>query len=183
LNRDTYHFDGYAVCDCGAIQNMMSGHHYTSNDQDTVAAALHAGLDLDCGNYYSTKIPLALDKQTIVQADVDQASIRTLSILIRLGYFDPPEQQIYRQFNKNNVNTPEAQQLAFQSAQESIVLLKNLNNALPLNADKLQNKRIALIGPTANATVLMQSNYHGKAPFLIDPITGFKSVTQGLIDI
>ncbi|CAF0801355.1 unnamed protein product [Rotaria sordida] len=93
IARDTFHFDGYAVCDCSGIQNIMTGHHYTSNNPDTIAAALHAGIDLDCGNYYSTNIPIALNNQTIVQADLDQASLRTFSILIRLGYFDPPEQQ------------------------------------------------------------------------------------------
>jgi beta-D-xylosidase 4 len=161
----------------------MNTHHYTSTVQDTVAVALHAGTTLNCGDFYRQHTQEALDSKTIIESEIDQVLEQNFNVLVRLGYFDPPEQQIYRQFNKNNVNTPEAQQLAFQSAQESIVLLKNLNNALPLNADKLQNKRIALIGPTANATVLMQSNYHGKAPFLIDPITGFKSVTQGLIDI
>jgi beta-D-xylosidase 4 len=161
----------------------MNGHHYTSTVQDTVAIALHSGTDLNCGDFYRQHTQEALDNKTIVENDIDQALERNFNVLVRLGYFDPPEQQIYRQFNKNNVNTPEAQQLALETAQEGIVLLKNLNNALPLNFDQLKNKKIALIGPTANATVLMQSNYHGKAPYLIDPITGFKSVTQGLIDI
>jgi beta-D-xylosidase 4 len=181
LNRDTFHFDGYAVCDCGAIQNIMTGHHYTSNNPDTVAAALHAGLDLDCGNYYSANIPIALNNKTIVQADIDQASLRTFSVLIRLGYFDPPEQQIYRNLSRININTPEAQQLALLSAQQSIVLLKNMNNYLPLNIDQLTNKTIALIGPSINATVLMQSSYHGPAPFLISPLMAFNTITSSIL--
>jgi beta-glucosidase-like glycosyl hydrolase len=84
--------------------------------------------------------------------------------------------------NKTNVNTVESQQLALESAQESIVLLKNLNNALPLNIDQLKNKRTTLIGPTANATVLMQGIYYGTAPFLIDPVTAFKSITASEIE-
>jgi hypothetical protein len=48
--------------------------------------------------------------------------------------------------------------------------------------DQLTNKIIALIGPTANATTLMQGNYHGRASFLIDPVTGFKSLTAGTIE-
>jgi beta-D-xylosidase 4 len=180
---ESYHLDGFIVSDCGAIATIMNSHHYTSTVQDTVAVALHAGTDLNCGDFYSQHAQEALDNKTIVESDIDQALERTFNVLIRLGYFDPPEQQVYRQLNKDNVNTIEAQQLALQTAQEGIVLLKNLNNTLPLNVDQLKNKRIALIGPTANATVLMQSNYHGQAPYLIDPITGFKSITQGLIDI
>jgi beta-D-xylosidase 4 len=121
-----------------------------------------------------------LDNGTIVQADVDQALTRTFTVLLRLGYFDPPEEQIYRTLTRVNINTPEAQQLALLSAQESIVLLKNVNKSLPLNSDQLVHKIIALIGPSANATVLMQSNYHSRAPFLISPLMGFNEVASSI---
>jgi beta-glucosidase-like glycosyl hydrolase len=160
----------------------MNNHHYTSTVQDTVAVALHAGTDLNCGSFYSNHTQEALDNGTIVESDIDQALQRTFNVLVRLGWFDPPEQQPYRQLNQNNTNTTEAQQLALKSAQESIVLLKNVNKALPLNIDQLTNKKIALIGPTANATTLMQGNYYGHASFLIDPVTGFKSLTAGTIE-
>jgi beta-glucosidase-like glycosyl hydrolase len=160
----------------------MSRHNYTSTVQDTVAVALHAGTDLDCGNFYSNHTQQALDNGTIIQSDIDQALQRTFNVLVRLGWFDPPEQQPYRQLNQNDTNTTEAQQLALKSAQESIVLLKNVNKALPLNIDQLTNKTIALIGPTANATVLMQGDYFAQAPFLIDAVTGFKTLTAGTIE-
>ncbi len=60
-----------------------------------------------------------------------------------------------------------------------MVLLKNLNNALPLNINQLTNKRIALIGPTTNATVLMQGNYFGTAPYLTAPLTAFQTIVEG----
>ena len=157
----------------------MDGHHYTSTVEDTVAVALHAGTDLNCGDFYLKHTQEALDKKTIVEADVDQALERTFNVLVRLGYFDPPEQQPYRKLSKTDVDTTEARQLALEAAQESIVLLKNTNKALPLNINQLQNKKIALIGPTADATGLMQGNYYGHAPFLVDPVTAFRSITQG----
>ena len=163
LNRESYKLDGFVVSDCDGVKTIMDYHHYTSTVAETVAAALHAGTDLDCGNYYLNHTQQALDNGTIVESDIDQALERTFNVLVRLGWFDPPEQQPYRQLNKDNVNTTEAQQLALKSAQESIVLLKNINKALPLNIDQLTNKTIALIGPTANATGLMQGNYHGNA--------------------
>jgi beta-D-xylosidase 4 len=158
----------------------MTGHNYTSNIPDTVAAALHAGVDLDCGNFYNTSIPIALDNKTIVEADVDQALSRTLTILVRLGYFDPPEIQIYRNLSRVNINTTEAQQLALLSAQKSMVLLKNIDKSLPLNLNQLTNKTIALIGPAFNVTEPMQSNYHGAAPFLISPLMAFDTITQSI---
>jgi beta-glucosidase-like glycosyl hydrolase len=160
----------------------MTTHNYTSTVQDTVAAALHAGLDLDCGNFLSQYAQQALDNGTIVEGDIDQALGRTFDVLVRLGWFDPPEQQPYRHLNQDNINSTDAQQVALQSGQESIVLLKNVNKALPLNIDQLQNKKIALIGPNANATELLQGDYHGRAPFLIDPVTAFKSLTAGMIE-
>lgn len=60
-----------------------------------------------------------------------------------------------------------------------MVLLKNSNKALPLSLDQLKSKKIALIGPTANVTVLMQSNYHGLAPYLTSPLMGFQTIIHG----
>jgi beta-glucosidase-like glycosyl hydrolase len=179
--RDTFHFDGFAVCDCSGIRNILTGHHYTSTNSDTIAAALHAGIDLDCGYFYSANIPIAIDNKTIVPADVDQASLRTFTTLIRLGYFDLPEQQIYRNFSRVNINTPEAQQLALLSAQQSLVLLKNINHSLPLYLSQLTNKTVALIGPSINATELMQSSYHGRAPILISPWMAFSTITSSIL--
>ena len=176
---EAYHLDGFVVSDCGAVATIMQGHHYTSTVEDTVAVALHAGTDLNCGDFYSKYTQTALDKKTIVEADIDKALERTFNVLVRLGYFDPPEQQPYRKLSKTDVDTVEARQLSLAAAQESIVLLKNANKILPLNMDQLQNKKIALIGPTANATVLMQGNYFGKAPYLIDPVAAFQGITHG----
>lgn len=161
----------------------MTTHNYTLTIPDTVAAALHAGTDLDCGNFYSNHTQEALDNGTIVENDIDQAVENTFNILVRLGWFDPPEEQPYRQLNRDDVNTIDAQNLALKSAQESIVLLKNVNKALPLNANEWKNKTIALIGPTANATGLLQGNYYGRAPFLISPLMAFWSLTASTIEL
>ena len=165
------------MSDCGAV-GVLRIHNYTFRPEDTVAAALHAGTDLECGNFYAQHAQAALDNKTIVEADIDQALERTFNVLVRLGYFDPPEQQPYRQLSKDDVDTPAARQLTVEAAQQSIVLLKNTNKALPLDVKQLSNKKIALIGPTANAGGLMQGNYAGVAPYLIDPVSAFQNVTQ-----
>ncbi|CAF3398343.1 unnamed protein product [Rotaria socialis] len=157
IARESFHLNGFVVSDCGAIGNSLYTHHYTSTVEDTVAVALHVGTDLECGVFYLFHLPDALNSKKITESDIDRSLMRTFHVLVRLGWFDPPEQQIYRQLNKNNVDTLEARQLSLGigSAQESIVLLKNTNQ--------------------------MQGLYHGRAPFLIDPVTGFKNLTAGTL--
>ncbi len=177
--REKYQFNGFVVSDCGGVESIFDKQNYTKTVEDTVAVALHAGTDLDCGSFYSNYTQQALDKQTIVEADIDKAVIRAYDVLVRLGYFDPPESQPYRQIPPSAVDTPATRQFTLESAQQSIVLLKNSNKALPLNMDQLTNKKVALIGPTANATRLMQGNYFGTAPYLTSPLVGFQTIVQG----
>lgn len=176
---EEYQFDGFVVSDCGGVESIFSAHHFTKTVEDTVAVALHAGTDLNCGSFYSKYSQQALDAKTIVEADIDQAVTRSFDIRVRLGYFDPPELQPYRRISPSAVDTPASRQFTLESAQQSIVLLKNSNKSLPLEMDQLTNKTIALIGPTANATTLMQGNYHGIAPYLTAPLTGFTTIVQG----
>ena len=88
-----------------------------------------------------------------------------------LGMFDPPENQPYCNITTDQINTDDHQTLALQAAQESIVLLQN-DGALPLD----MSKKVALIGPNANATGTMQGNYKGTAPFLISPLEGMQKI-------
>ena len=85
--------------------------------------------------------------------------------------FDPPENQPYASIGTDQINTPAHQALALQAARESIVLLQN-DGALPLD----MSKKVALIGPNANATGTMQGNYHGTAPYLVSPLEGLQKI-------
>jgi xylan 1,4-beta-xylosidase len=70
--------------------------------------------------------------------------------------FDPTASQPYTKIGIDQINTPAAQQLALRNAQEGIVLLKNVGDALPLKQD--QSSTVAVIGPNAQATTVMQGN-------------------------
>eukprot|EP01045_Picozoa_sp_COSAG04_P003181 COSAG04_NODE_127_length_24502_cov_31.657583_15_plen_471_part_00 len=92
-----------------------------------------------------------------------------------LGFFDPPELDPYSKLNtKDDVDTPAARALAKEAAEQSITLLVNREGTLPLRSDV---KRLALIGPNANATTTMQGNYAtSKAPLLVSPLDGFRDL-------
>ncbi|KDR83517.1 hypothetical protein GALMADRAFT_649372 [Galerina marginata CBS 339.88] len=169
--RDYWGFndDGrWVTSDCDAVDNIFSTHNFTSDYAHAVADALKAGTDVDCGNAYAAHLPDAFNQSLITRPDLEKALVRQYSSLVRLGYFDSPKVQPFRQLDWSNVNTPAAQVLAHQAAVEGIVLLKN-DGTLPF---KKSIKNIAFIGPWANATTQMQGNYQGVAPFLVSPVQG-----------
>ncbi|KAK4995597.1 hypothetical protein LTR66_004626 [Elasticomyces elasticus] len=153
----------WITSDCDAIQNIYLPHKYAATRPQAVADALNAGTDLNCGTYYQTHLPAALEQGLINITTLDRALIRQYSSLVRLGYFDPADVQPYRALNFGNVDTPQAQRLAYQAAVEGITLLKN-DGTLPLSVKP--ESSIAMIGGWANATTQMQGNYYGIAPYL-----------------
>ncbi|KAJ8514475.1 hypothetical protein ONZ45_g7995 [Pleurotus djamor] len=171
--RDWWGFDEdrWVTADCDAVDNIWRTHHFTDTPEEAAAIALKAGTDVGCarnGTAFARNLPLAFNQSLITRADLESAVVRLTASLVRLGYFDPPELQPFRQLGWSDVNTPSAQALAYQSAVESIVLLKN-DGILPLK--KGMFRRLAMIGPWANATSEMQGvKYRGPAPFLIGPI-------------
>ena len=157
----------WITSDCDSIQNIFLPHEYAKTREQAAADALNAGVDVNCGTYYPHHLPAALSQGLINETTLDQALVRQYSSLIRLGYFDPPANQSYRQLDFSNVNTPEAQALALRAAEEGITLLKN-NGLLPL--DLSSSPSIGLFGGWANASEQMQGNYAGIAPYLHTPL-------------
>ncbi|KAK5019201.1 hypothetical protein LTR60_001198 [Cryomyces antarcticus] len=157
----------WVVSDCDAVQNIFTPHDYASTREQAAADALNAGTDINCGTYYQNHLPAAFAQGLFNESTVTRSLVRQYSSLIRLGYFDPPEDQPYRALTWSDVDTAASQQLAYQAAVESIVLLKN-DGTLPLSLKS--NTSIALIGDWANATKQMQGNYFGVAPYLHSPL-------------
>ncbi|KAK7536545.1 glycoside hydrolase superfamily [Phyllosticta citricarpa] len=160
--------DQYVVSDCDSIQNVYLPHQWASTQEEAAADSLNAGVDLDCGTYYQTYLPLAYEQGLINETTLDRALTRVYSGLVQLGYFDPASIQPYRALGWSDVNTEHAQKLALKAAHEGITLLKNADNALPLSLT--DETSIALIGEWANATSQMQGNYFGTPPYLISPL-------------
>lgn len=168
--RDFWGFDDdrWVVSDCDAINNIFSTHNFTSSFTEAVADAIKAGTDVDCGTTYSKNLPAALNQSLITRDDLERALTRQYTSLMRLGYFDPPASQPFRQLAWTDVNTPGAQALAHRAAVEGLVLLKN-DGFLPISS---KGKKLAIIGPYVNATRDMQGNYFGTAPFIVTPFQG-----------
>src|SRR5260370_13710041 len=90
----------------------------------------------------------------------------------RLGMFDPPEMVAYARVPFSENATPAHRALSLRAAHESMVLLKNENNTLPLKKDL---KTIAVIGPNADAPEVLWGNYNGRPSKLITPLAGIRN--------
>ncbi|MCJ1431805.1 hypothetical protein MMC27_001160 [Xylographa pallens] len=157
----------WITSDCDAIQNIFMPHEYTQSREQTVADALNAGTDVNCGEYYQQHLPAAIAQGLVNETTLDQALFRQYSSLVKLGYFDGPG-AMYRDLSWANVATPASLQLAYTAAVEGITLLKNDKQTLPLNIADISS--IAILGDWANATVQLQGNYYGLAPYLHSPL-------------
>lgn len=158
LLREQWGFEGYVVSDCGAIQDIHTGHKIASTAAEAAAIGVSGGCDLNCGNYY-THLTEAVAEGLISEEEIDIAVKRLFLARFRLGMFDPEEAVSYAQIPFGIVCSEAHNTLARQAAQKSMVLLKNQKNLLPLSVDKI--KRIAVIGPNADNVESLLGNYHG----------------------
>ncbi|KAK8967857.1 Beta-D-xylosidase 1 [Platanthera guangdongensis] len=167
--RAQWGLTGYIVSDCNAVQVLYNSQHYTATPEDAVAAALKAGLDLDCGSYLARYTGSAIQQGKVSISDVDNALANTLTVQFRLGMFDgDPTRLPYGNLGPKDVCRPAHQSLALEAARQGIVLLKNDRRHLPLRPSTLHS--VAVIGPNSDATATMIGNYAGIYTF-------FKNIT------
>jgi beta-glucosidase len=167
--REAWGFHGFVVSDCDAVNDILTGHHAVPDRAHAAAMALVAGTDLDCGGTYK-ELMAAIQHGVIAEGALDQAVTRLFVARFKLGMLDPPASVPYRQIPAAANNTPEHRALALKAAEESMVLLKN-SGVLPLAA---HGKRIAVIGPTADALSVLEGNYNGIPPAPVTLLEGIR---------
>lgn len=155
--RGEWGFEGHVVSDCGALGDFHLNHKITNDAAESAALALQKGCDLGCDTVFD-EIPEAIQRGLISEADVDRALERTLGTRFKLGMFDPPEDVPFTSISMDVVACPEHRELAYQTAVQSVVLLKNKNDILPI---KPTTNKIFLTGPTASSLEVLLGNYYG----------------------
>ncbi|MBZ5516387.1 MAG: glycoside hydrolase family 3 C-terminal domain-containing protein, partial [Acidobacteriia bacterium] len=166
--RDIWSFQGYVTSDCGAVGDITSGHHYTPDDEHGSAVAVRAGTDTTCGNEYVTLVK-AVHDGLIKESEIDTAVKRLFTARMRLGMFDPKEIVPFNRIPMSEVDSPQHRELALKVARESMVLLKNQDETLPL---KPGVRTIAVIGPNAETLAALEGNYTGVPSHPVLPIDG-----------
>lgn len=169
--RNQWGFSGHVVSDCGAVDDMYRFHKVVKTVGEASAMSVKAGTDLSCGNEYRSLVKAVKDG-LITEAEIDVSLKRLMTARFRLGMFDPPEMVPYTRIPISVVNAPAHRELARRAARESIVLLKNERNTLPLRKDI---KTIAVIGPNADAPEVLLGNYNGQPIQSVTPLAGIKA--------
>ena len=168
--RDAWHFQGYVVSDCGAIEDIWANHHSAPDNIHAVALAIKVGTDLSCGEEYRD-VPKAVKGGLLSKDDVDRAVKRLFTARFRLGMFDPPDRVPYAKTPLATIDSANHRALALRSARESMVLLKNDNGILPLSPNV---KTMAVIGPEADVVVALEGNYNGTPWNPVTPLLGIE---------
>ena len=173
--RGEWNFQGHLVSDCGALCDFHLHHKVTKDAAESAALALKGGCDLGCDvgcDHVFNEIPEAIQRGLITEADVDCALERTFVTRFKLGMFDPPEEVPFTSISTDVVACEEHRQLAYHTATEAVVLLKNKNNILPI---KSSTKKIFVTGPIATSIEVLLGNYYGfndQMITLLEGITG-----------
>jgi len=169
--RDDWNFQGHVVSDCFAISDFHLHHKVTKDAAESAALAIKNGCDLGCDHVFD-EIPEAIRRGILSEEDVNKALERSLTTRFKLGMFDPPEMVPYSSISADVVSCEKHRKLAYKTAVESVVLLKNKNNLLPI---KPSTKKIFVTGPMATSTEILLGNYYGfnnQMVTLLEGITG-----------
>jgi len=145
--RDQWGFDGLLVSDYFGINMLYEYHHVAKEKNHAARLALESGVDVelpstDC---YGKPLKAAVEKGLVKESVIDTSVMRILRMKFLLGLFENP--YVDEKKAASVFDTPEQRALAYKIAQESIVLLKNQGDLLPIRKDIAS---IAVIGPNAN---------------------------------
>jgi len=169
--RRKWNFTGYVTSDCWALDDFFKYHKTHKNATDAAVDALLHGTDVECGVAVYKKLVDAVKAGTVAEAQIDASVQRLFMIRYRLGMFDPDEAVPYANTGAEMLEAASHCAHALHMARQSIVLLKNQNNLLPLSK-KL--KKIAVIGPNAANSISVLGNYNGIPSKIVTVVEGIR---------
>jgi beta-glucosidase len=167
--------DGVICTDAGGFSNLTHSQHYYENTTQSGAGTVNAGVNQYLDRNFEGPVKKAIEEGLLTEKQLDEDIKGTLRVFIRLGLLDPADRVPYAKIGADTTGTKpwdtqknkDAVRLA---TQESIVLLKNKGNLLPLNKKTI--KSIAMIGPRADQVVF--DWYSSQGPYSITPFAGVK---------
>jgi beta-glucosidase len=169
--RKQWKFTGYVVSDCWAVDDFFRYHKTHKDATESAVDALLHGTDVECGNSVYRTLLDAVKKGMFKEMQLDLSVKRLFMIRYCLGMFDPPGQVKYAQVPFTKLEAEEHKRHALKMAQQSIVLLKNDNNTLPLSKAL---KKIVVLGPNADNKMVLLGNYNGIPSRIVTVVEGIR---------
>ncbi len=166
--REEWGYKGLVVSDCWAINDFYNGHFTHPDAVHATADAVINGTDLECGNSF-WQLKESVKKGLISEAQLDISLLRLLKARYELGEMSDDNNAWPVPYSV--VDSKTHKDLALQMARESIVLLQNKNNTLPLN----KNMTVAVMGPNANDSVMQWGNYNGFPTHTVTLLEGIRA--------
>ncbi|MDB5110268.1 MAG: hypothetical protein JWR67_1382 [Mucilaginibacter sp.] len=145
--REEWGYKGYVFSDAASVNDVAGIRHYVPSQEQAMGMAIRAGCDIDCGNSFQRYLKKTIDSQLLNERLLDSSLVRSLTVRFQLGMFDPARLNPYNNIPDTLLDGNKHRQLALNSARESIVLLKNDKNVLPLSQSV---KTILVAGPRAD---------------------------------
>ena len=172
--RGRWNYQGLVVSDCGAIDDfyVLGAHEVYQDAASSSAAAVLTGTDIECGSSY-TKLLSAVEQGLITEDEINVSIRRILRGMFELGFFDPEDMVPWSKLPYSIVDNEEHRQHALKVARNSMVLLKNKNNLLPIAPSKV--KKVAVVGPNGDDDRMMLGNYNGIPSYTINILEGIRA--------
>ena len=163
--REEWKFKGHLVTDCGALDDIYLRHKVMPGSVEVAAAAIKAGVSLDCSGLLQKDLQTAIDRGLVTRTEIDSALAPILRTQLRLGFYDQAATIPYSKLGAESVHSDRHVQLTRKAAQQGMVLLKNSHNILPLKANAYQS--IMVLGANAATADPLLANYHGMSGNLV----------------
>lgn len=184
LLREEYGFDGYVVSDSEAVEFVHTKHRVAETYDEAVRQVLEAGLNVRTHftppSDFIMPIRRLIEEKKISMATIDKRVSEVLSVKFRLGLFDHPYVKNIKESDKVG-GVDRNMDFIKQMQQQSLVLLKNDGNLLPL--DKNRIKKILVTGPLADESNFMESRYGPNRLEKVTVLKGLRNYLQGSVEV
>lgn len=184
LLREEYGFDGYVVSDSEAVEFVHTKHRVAETYDEAVRQVLEAGLNVRTHftppSDFIMPIRRLIEEKKISMATIDKRVSEVLSVKFRLGLFDHPYVEKIKKSDKVG-GVDRNMDFVKQMQQQSLVLLKNDGNLLPL--DKNRIKKILVAGPLADESNFMESRYGPNRLEKVTVLKGLRNYLQGSVEV
>jgi beta-glucosidase len=178
--RDQWKFKGYVTSDCWAVDDFFRYHKTHPDATSSAIDAVMHGTDLECGQSVYKTLTDAVKNGQLKEEQLNISLRRLFMIRYKLGMFDPPSMVKFAKIQASSLEAPEHKAHALKMAQQSIVLLKNESNTLPLSK---KIKKIAIVGPNADNKIAVLGNYNGTPSKVVSVLEGIKEKLGNNVEV